>query len=300
MNNPRFYRIADEAVCIISDKEEEELLPSFKPFRIKEEQVAEDEILLFTLQVEKSLQEDPDTTVVKDFDTGNGLTLVQVRQGGGQQFHIKNLEGKLCCLLQTNPDFSMCQCAVYGSSAMRHFGLNNALMLVFAFAASFRNTLMIHASCISYQGKGYPFLAKSGTGKSTHSALWMKYQEGVSLVNDDNPIVKIIGNQVWIYGSPWSGKTPCYRNVRYPLGALTLINRAPHNSIEKMSVLQALVMLIQSSSSMVWDKVIQNNLYAILSQIIKNTPVYQLNCRPDKEAMEVCKKGIIPLSDTIL
>ena len=165
-------------------------------------------------------------------------------------------------------------------------------MLVFAFAASFRKTLMIHASCISFQGKGYPFLAKSGTGKSTHSALWMKHQEGVSLINDDNPIIKIINGQAWIYGSPWSGKTPCYRNVKYPLGALTLISRAPHNSIEKMNVLQALVMLIQSSSSMAWNKEIQDNLYNILSQIIKVTPVYKLHCLPNKEAMEVCKKGI--------
>ena len=110
--------------------------------------------------------------------------------------------------------------------------------------------------------------------------------------NDDNPIIKIINGQAWIYGSPWSGKTPCYRNVKYPLGALTLISRAPHNSIEKMNVLQALVMLIQSSSSMAWNKEIQDNLYNILSQIIKVTPVYKLHCLPNKEAMEVCKKGI--------
>lgn len=293
MNNHKcFYRIAEEPICIIHDKEMEEHLPSFKPFEIKQEQIAENETLLFTLTIEESLQEDLHTTTVKDFDTGNGLTLVQMRQDGGQQFHIKNLSGEKCCLLQTNHDFSQCSCAVYGDASMRYFGLNNALMLVFAFAASFRKTLMIHASCISYQGKGYPFLAKSGTGKSTHSALWMKYQEGVTLINDDNPVIKIIGKQAWIYGSPWSGKTPCYRNVKYPLGALTLINRAPHNSIEKMNVLQALVMLIQSSSSMVWDKVIHNNLYDILSQILQVTPVYKLNCLPNREAMEVCKKGI--------
>ena len=254
--------------------------------------MAEGETLLFTLKIEESLQADANTTTVKEFDTGNGLTLVQVRQNGGQQFHIKNTDGKVCCLLQTSDDFSQCSCAVYGASTMRYFGLNNALMLVFAFAASFRKTLMIHASCISFQGKGYPFLAKSGTGKSTHSALWMKHQEGVSLINDDNPIIKIINGQAWIYGSPWSGKTPCYRNVKYPLGALTLISRAPHNSIEKMNVLQALVMLIQSSSSMAWNKEIQDNLYNILSQIIKVTPVYKLHCLPNKEAMEVCKKGI--------
>ena len=58
---------------------------------------------------------------------------------------------------------------------MRSFGLNDALMLIYAFAGSFRQTMLIHASCIRYNGFGYPFIAKSGTGKSTHSSLWLKH-----------------------------------------------------------------------------------------------------------------------------
>ena len=58
---------------------------------------------------------------------------------------------------------------------MRSFGLNDALMLIYAFRGAFCQTLLIHASTIRLGDYGYPFTAKSGTGKSTHSALWMKH-----------------------------------------------------------------------------------------------------------------------------
>ena len=53
-------------------------------------------------------------------------------------------------------------------------------------------------------------------------------------MNDDNPIIRIIEGQPYIYGSPWSGKTPCYRNVKARLGAVTTIVRAEANHVERL------------------------------------------------------------------
>ena len=66
---------------------------------------------------------------------------------------------------------------------MRNFGLNNALMLSYAFAGSFQQTLLIHASLVRHQNKGYAFTAKSGTGKSTHVSLWLRYIPDCDLMN---------------------------------------------------------------------------------------------------------------------
>ena len=68
-------------------------------------------------------------------------------------------------------------------------------------------------------------------------------------MNDDNPVVRIINGKSFIFGSPWSGKTPCYRNIKAPLGAVTRIDRAPTNSIEKEDALKAFVSLLPSVSS---------------------------------------------------
>lgn len=271
------------------------LLPAFAPFKADKKP----EQLFFTLTVDDSLRPRKDRELVRKFDTGNGDTLVYLLSDGGYQYIIRDIFDRDCCLLIANKHFTDCVCALNGDWTMRSFGLNDALMLIYAFAGSFCKTMLIHASTImlkSADGQewGFPFIAKSGTGKSTHSSLWMQHIEGAQLMNDDNPIVRIADDRtVYIYGSPWSGKTPCYRNIKARLGAITRIDRAPHNSIEKLAPVQAFASLLPACSSMKWDEHIYSNLCDALTMIIETTPIYTLHCLPDKEAAELCYHTIV-------
>ena len=278
------FKIADFNIRISFEESKKNgmwLLPSFDAFKSDEE--AED--YFFTLTVDDSLQPSKEKQLVRKFDTGNGDTLVYQLPDGGYQYIIRDVHGRDCCLLIANKHFNDCRCALHGNWVMRSFGLNDALMLIFAFAGSFRKTMLIHASCIMLGDKAYPFTAKSGTGKSTHTSLWMKYIEGAELLNDDNPIIRILDDgQAYIYGSPWSGKTPCYRNRRARLGAVTRIDRAPQNSIERLEPIQAFASLLPACSSMKWDSAIYRNLCDAITRVIETTPVYTLHCLPDEEA----------------
>ena len=267
------------------------LLSSMQPF-VEEEVLADS--LLFQLTVDDELP-----VVSKDhrervgrFDSGNGMTVVDRLEDGGYQYIIKDIYDRECCLLQTNKDFSDCRCALNGNEDMRSFGITNALMIVYAFAGSFQQTLLIHASTILNNGYGYAFIAKSGTGKSTHTQLWIKHIPGSELMNDDNPIVRVVGDQAFIYGSPWSGKTPCYRQIKAPLGAITRIDRAPKNSIEKLSPIEAFASLLPSCSNMKWDKDIFHGICNTVTRVIELTNCYTLHCLPDQEAAEICHKEI--------
>ena len=264
------------------------LLPSFIPFR-QEEEAANP---LFTLTVDDSTRPVKQKSLVKDFDTGNGHTLVYQLEQGGYQYIIRDLNGSNCCLLICNDDFSNCQCALNGNWCMRTFGLNNALMLVFAFAGAAKGALLVHASTIMKGDYGYPFIAESGTGKSTHTSLWLRFIDDCSLMNDDNPVIRIEDGTPYIYGSPWSGKTPCYRNVRALLGAVTRIERAPKNSIERLPVVKAFASVLPSCSTMMWDKSIYDHVCNAVTRIIETTPVYTLHCLPDAEAAQICHQTI--------
>ena len=286
-----YFCIAGHGVCIrfeTSDVNNMQLLPSFAPFRIAEAPSS----LLFTLTVDDTLRPVKGRTLVRKFDTGNGDTLVYQLPDGGYQYIVRDIHDRDCCLLVTNKTFSDCQCALNGDWVMRSFGLNDALMLVYAFAGSFRETMLIHASAILKHGKGYPFIAKSGTGKSTHSSLWMKHIEDCELLNDDNPVIRVEDGTPYIYGSPWSGKTPCYRNLRAQLGAVVRIDRAPKNSIERLDPVSAFASLLPACSSMKWDETIYNNLCDAITRIIETTPIYTLHCLPDEEAALLCHKTI--------
>lgn len=287
------FRVAEHDIRIIfkdSDKNGMHLLPSFEPFRAKND----GQNLFFHLTIDDTLRPIPKAQRerIRTFDTGNGDTVVDQTDDGGYQYIIKDLRGHECCLLIANKDFSECHCALNGSYNMRKFGLNNALMLIFAFAGSQQDTLLIHASLVRQNGYGYPFIAKSGTGKSTQVSMWLRHIPGCDLMNDDNPIIRIIDGEAYIFGGPWSGKTPCYRNVKAKLGAITRIGRAEENSIEKLPPVEAFASFLPSCSTMKWDEDIFERICDTVTRIIELTPIYTLHCLPNKEAAILCNKAI--------
>lgn len=290
-----YFTIADHHLCISfhpSQKNSMHLIPSFEPFR--SEKFGEDDELFFELAVDDNLKPiaKEKRELIRKFETGNGDTTVDLLDNGGYQYIIKNVKGADCCMLQTDKDFKHCKCALNGNYNMRCFGLSNALMLIFAFAGSRKETLLIHASLVRQAGFGYAFIAKSGTGKSTQVSMWLRYLEGCDLMNDDNPVIRIIDGKPYIYGSPWSGKTPCYRNVKAKLGAITQIDRASANSIEPLKPVEAFASMLVSCSMMKWDKDIFNRICDTVTHIIETTGIYILHCLPNKEAAEVCHKAI--------
>ena len=111
-------------------------------------------------------------------------------------------------------------------------------------------------------------------------------------MNDDNPIIRIIDGRPFIFGSPWSGKTPCYRNVKAPLGAVTRIDRAKVNSVERLGPVEAFASFLPSCSSMKWDIDIYNAICDTVTKVVETTGIYTLHCLPDRESAEVCYKSI--------
>ena len=164
------------------------------------------------------------------------------------------------------------------------FGQNNAQRLAYAFASAPHSTLLMHASVVRNDGTGYLFLGKSGTGKSTHTRLWLKYIPGSDLMNDDNPVVRVENGIAYVYGSPWSGKTPCYRNVVAPVGGFVQLQQCPENAIRRENVLGSFASLLPSISTMKWDKRIYTAHCDTISELIRTTPLYHLGCLPDEAA----------------
>ena len=86
--------------------------------------------------------------------------------------------------LVVTKDYTDGQLFIKGDKDFRFYAVNNAMMMLYAFAGSQHHILLQHASVIKRKGKGYLFLGKSGTGKSTHSRLWLKYIDDTELLND--------------------------------------------------------------------------------------------------------------------
>lgn len=143
--------------------------------------------------------------------------------------------------------------------------------------------IMLHASAVAYQNRAYLFSAPCGTGKSTHASIWMKIFPESVILNDDKPALRCIGEKVFAYGTPWSGKTDIQQNISAPVAGIAFIERSKHNSVERMDKEKAVInILSQTIGAVNVDRT--QKLATTVEKIIKNVPVYLLKCNMDDEA----------------
>lgn len=266
----------------------EELLPNLAPFEYNG-----DEEAVLTVIVADDIQWEADLTEIGCFDVGGSNHEVFRTPTGGYLFNIYDTIGHLCCRMQATPDFGECHATLYpGTHSQRNYGLNNCLMMAYAFATATMDTVLIHSSVIRCDGKGYLMTAPSGTGKSTHTYMWYTAIPGCDLMNDDNPIIRILDGKAIVYGSPWSGKTPCYRNIQAPIGGIVRIKQQPENSIRRLGATEAFTMLLPACSSMKWDARVYNGICDSITKFIQTCGIWELGCLPNKEAAILCHDTI--------
>lgn len=168
--------------------------------------------------------------------------------------------------------------------------LTHAVMVAYMIATSGNGTLLFHSSAIMYEGKAYLFQGKSGTGKTTHSRMWLEHIAGAELLNDDNPLVRFSEDgRAVAYGSPWSGKTNCYRNLSAPVGGLVRIVRGERNELRRLDPLKAYASLTVSISFMPFlSDELRTIRHLTIERLVGTVPCYEMYCLPDADAAITC------------
>lgn len=283
------FRVAGHkfAVVMPDDATAWDTMQNYEPFLVEDS-----EDCIFVME---AMDDMPDTSK-KQLVVSSGTII------GLPRIDLFELQDEL--LVEASPDYKS-PISVYmfmskdGTAAKFHvvedesFSVNKVIMIMFARAVANRKTLLIHASVTMKEGKGYLFLGKSGTGKSTHSQLWINNIEGCSLLNDDNPALRVEDNgEVRVYGTPWSGKTPCYRNADALAGAIVDLHQAKVNRIKRQSLPEAYASLYVSYSGYRFLKELSQGYHNSCAEIVSKVPCYSLDCLPDADAAFLCYKTV--------
>lgn len=163
----------------------------------------------------------------------------------------------------------------------------------FAFRLGYLGGAVLHGSAIAYRGKGVIFSAPSGTGKSTHTALWHRqFGADVQHINDDKPALRFSDDGVTVYGTPWSGKTDLNNNIAAPLHAIVFLERGADNHIERMAPVEALFRMGREIVRPYGDMELENRLADFMATLVQRVPVYRLACNMDPSAAVVSRDGI--------
>lgn len=299
MTEIRYYEVGGHQFCLEAAEGLQILdyLQNCHPFEILKADACVQTDMVFDLKIEESFQQlDPKGKFVVQFDGEGAYINMYENEEGTCSFAITT-DGKDKSVMAI---LTMTDCsnkALLTLVSNLHVGtklyvVNNALMLLYALTTACRDTLLVHASVVSCQGKGYMFLGRSGTGKSTHSRLWLEHIADTHLLNDDNPVIRLFPDGAVVYGTPWSGKTPCYRNESIPLGAIVRLSQYPENKIEHLQGVKAYAAVAPSASAMRWKRKYADGLHSTLSKLVSTLDVYHLLCCPNKEAARLCHDTI--------
>lgn len=280
----RTYRVADHIFAVYGDLLSNEVsgIDGFRPF------------------------EEPDATEDFCFRLGDTLPDSFTPQ---YSFDYEDVHGEFGCTadgfylkqkpLDEEPLYLWCSCGcnevfLQGNLSLRLFRF--ALWIGYGLMTFNKGTIAIHSSCIVCNGKAALFLGESGTGKSTHTRLWRENIPGAVLLNDDSPIVRALDDgSVWVYGSPWSGKTPCYKQEKYPLCACVRLSQAPYNKIHKLQVIKGYAAVHPSCPpEFAYDERIYSHISASLGTLLKKVTCWHLECLPDTAAAQLSYNTIMP------
>ncbi|MBQ1475525.1 MAG: hypothetical protein II163_02680 [Ruminococcus sp.] len=143
----------------------------------------------------------------------------------------------------------------------------------------------LHCSCLKYKDEAIIFTAPSGTGKSTHSALWRRhFGDDVVMINDDKPLVREKDGRFYIYGTPWNGKHSIGNNTSAPIRSVVFLSQAPENKATPISPIDAMALLLQQTV-LPSNKTALSKLLDMLGRLVENIPMYRLGCTISDEAV---------------
>lgn len=201
-------------------------------------------------------------------------------------FYDKNTN-KTIASIKYSPDYSEVEIISYDYvqdyDISMDYVIYNLIGTAIKYLIQMYDGFVFHASAIACHGFGLAFSAKSGTGKSTHTSLWLKQYGDTVVINDDSPIIRIVNNNVFIYGTPWAGTTCINYNKKVPLKAIVFLSRGDSNVIKQLEPSEAVKPFFDGITSPLNPRML-SNAAVTMDKILSTVPIYSLSCNMNLDA----------------
>jgi hypothetical protein len=153
--------------------------------------------------------------------------------------------------------------------------------LILYYLTAINADIMMHASGVSYNGRGYLFSGVSGKGKTTMSLLWDNI--GAQVIHDDRLIIR---NTDGVYRMH---NTPVYRNDvprSAPIDKVFLISHGDDNEMVQIREASAVSMVVANCIQHNYSPDMIARFLGSVSMMCSKVPVSTLSFRPDRSVIE--------------
>ncbi len=282
-----YYKIADKVIGVRGESARDvEKLPNFKPFKCEDSAECTE---AFPIELNSNYDDFAEDGLLYSLQSeGVSYRFSTLDKGTAYGFKVEDSTRDCRLSLIYNE-----KGAVIGGDT-HDYSIVFMMWVAYGLAFVADGVVAVHSSNIVVDQKAVIFLGESGTGKSTHTRLWRENIEGATLLNDDSPILRVMDGVVYAYGSPWSGKTPCYKNERYELAGIVRLSQAPENKMRRLSVLESFSALYPSCPpAFAGSETLSGEICTTISAILSQVPVWHLSCLPDGDAAQLSYQTVL-------
>lgn len=158
-----------------------------------------------------------------------------------------------------------------------------------------RQMLQLHCATIDDGGRGVLFLGPSGIGKTTQAERWAEFR-GASIINGDVGFVQRTEREYIAWGTPWHGSSPYCLNASVPVKALVVLKQAQENKLRELTGFEKVAEVSGSVFYPTWLEDGMELCTDTLNHLLTDLPVYRLDNRADREAVELLAKELDRIS----
>ena len=171
------------------------------------------------------------------------------------------------------------------------YPLFSAIRDIFFFKVQERGMIAVHSSSIVYRDKAYVFSASSGTGKTTHTNMWIQ-ETDAKILDGDLCVLTREGNDVYAYGLPWAGSSRRFMNKKVKLGGIIFLVRSRKDVVKKPDILNGILMLTARCFTPTFTPEMVSMNTDVSAAIGEVTDMYILECTKKKSAFKAVKAAI--------
>lgn len=158
--------------------------------------------------------------------------------------------------------------------------------LVLYYLTAINEDIMIHASGVFYNSKGYLFSGMSGKGKTTLAGIWDNV--GAQVIHDDRLIIRNIDGDYWMFSTPVTSNDEPKAS---PLNRIFIIDHGTENSIIPIREASAITSVIANCIQHNYDPEMIARFLGSVSLMCSKIPVARLSFRPDRSVIEYILKN---------
>jgi hypothetical protein len=165
------------------------------------------------------------------------------------------------------------------------YPLDSVIRILHTLILAEQGGMLMHASSVALDGRGWVCTGVSGAGKTTISRL----SEGRGhILTDEMSFIRPEQDQYFIYGTPFSGELARPgENLRVPLAGIFLLSKGPDNLIEELSPADAVRALMANILYFAKDDALTSRVFDNAIALAAQVPVRRLTFTPDTRVWDL-------------